>query len=91
MRAVGQGPRAKGDTILKSFNEFELWKERISEIGFVPALNEYLNKLHTQHHRNNLLLESDTEIMQDHERVVCVERGNPMEKCTVYCCCTNSD
>lgn len=79
--------KAKGDTILQTMNEYDQWKERVEEIGFVPALNEYLLKLHTPHHCNRLILPGATGSIP--ERVVCAECGKAMEKFIMYRCCTD--
>ncbi|CAK7332481.1 unnamed protein product [Dovyalis caffra] len=79
--------KAKGDTILKSFLEFESWRERAAEKGFMPALNDHLHELHSPFHCNRLILPGTTGGIP--ERVVCAECGRPMEKFIMYRCCTD--
>lgn len=79
--------KAKGDTIQTSLENFEAWEERVPEIGFLPALLENLEVLHTPHHCNRLILPETTEKIP--ERVVCAECGRPMEKFFMYRCCTD--
>ncbi|KAF8390539.1 hypothetical protein HHK36_025066 [Tetracentron sinense] len=86
-RGSAEMAKAKGDTILKCFEEFDLWKENSVPDRFVPALNEHLHKLHTPHHCNRLILPGTTGHIM--ERVVCAECGRPMEKFIMYRCCTD--
>ncbi|XP_057495807.1 protein SIEVE ELEMENT OCCLUSION B-like [Actinidia eriantha] len=79
--------KAKGDTILKSLTQFEQWKDRVQELGFMGGLNENLHELHTPHHCNRLILPGTTGRIP--ERVVCAECGRPMEKFIMYRCCTD--
>lgn len=48
--------KAKGETILKSFVDFEKWKDDAKENGFLPALIHYLHELHNPFHCNRLIL-----------------------------------
>eukprot|EP00258_Populus_trichocarpa_P017390 XP_006378256.2 protein SIEVE ELEMENT OCCLUSION B [Populus trichocarpa] len=88
---ISRGPadmaKAKGETILKSFVDFEIWKEGAQEKGFLPALIDYLHELHTPFHCNRLILPGATGSIP--ERVVCAECGRPMEKFIMYRCCTD--
>ncbi|XP_021720195.1 protein SIEVE ELEMENT OCCLUSION B-like [Chenopodium quinoa] len=79
--------RSKGDTILDCLMMFEDWKENASRIGFLPALKEHLQALHTPHHCNRLILPGVGGGIP--ERVVCAECGRPMEKYFMYRCCTD--
>ncbi|XP_059657798.1 protein SIEVE ELEMENT OCCLUSION B-like [Cornus florida] len=83
--ASAEMAKGKGDTMLRSFTEFKLWEGRVGEIGFVPALNEYLHGIHSPHHCNRLILPGTTGSIP--ERVVCAECGRPMEKFIMYRCC----
>ncbi|KAF7136091.1 hypothetical protein RHSIM_Rhsim08G0180700 [Rhododendron simsii] len=79
--------KANGDTILKSFGDFEHWKEEAGQNGFVPALNNKLHQLHTPQHCNRLILPGISGGIP--EKVVCAECGRPMEKYFMYRCCTD--
>ncbi|XP_061985496.1 protein SIEVE ELEMENT OCCLUSION B-like [Populus nigra] len=79
--------KAKGDTILKSFVDFESWKQSAEVKGFLPALNDHLHGLHSPSHCNRLILPGATGSIP--ERIVCAECGRPMEKFIMYRCCTD--
>jgi hypothetical protein len=68
---ISRGPadmaKAKGETILKSFVDFERWKDGAKENGFLPALIDYLHELR---------IGATGSIP---ERVVCAECGRPKE------------
>ncbi|KAM3751857.1 hypothetical protein ACB098_04G143000 [Castanea mollissima] len=86
-RGSDEMARAKGDLALRSLQEFSEWREEAELNGFVPALKNHLQKLHTPHHCNRLILPGiDGGIP---ERVVCAECGRPMEKYYMYRCCTD--
>ena len=80
--------KAEGNTMSKALSEYEQWKERVVDIGFVAALIEYLNKLHTSHHCNHLILPRAM-VSIFPEKVVCAECGRPMEQFMMYRCCTD--
>lgn len=86
-RGSAEMAKAKGDILLTCFNEFNNWKQDIELKGFVPALIEYLLKLHTPHHCNRLILPGTTGSIP--EKVVCAECGRAMEKFIMYRCCTD--
>ncbi|KAF9677855.1 hypothetical protein SADUNF_Sadunf08G0151100 [Salix dunnii] len=79
--------KARGDTILKSFAEFESWKQSAGEKGFLPALIDNVHKLHSPTHCNRLILPEATGSVP--ERIVCAECNRPMEKFIMYRCCTD--
>nr|POE88569.1 protein sieve element occlusion a [Quercus suber] len=79
--------KAKGDTILQALTEYDQWKETVVDLGFVPALIEYLKKLHSPLHCNRLILPGLTGSIP--EKVVCAECSRPMEKFIMYRCCTD--
>ncbi|KAJ6313487.1 hypothetical protein OIU77_014894 [Salix suchowensis] len=83
----GEMAKAKGETILKTFVEFELWSANANEKGFLPAMIDYLHELHSPFHCNRLILPGTTGSIP--ERVVCAECGRPMEKFIMYRCCTD--
>uniref|UniRef100_A0A6N2L7D7 Sieve element occlusion N-terminal domain-containing protein n=1 Tax=Salix viminalis TaxID=40686 RepID=A0A6N2L7D7_SALVM len=68
--------KARGDTILKSFADFESWKQ--SARRFLPALIDHLHLLHSPTHCNRLILPEATGSIP--ERIVCAECNRPMEK-----------
>ncbi|KAB5545223.1 hypothetical protein DKX38_013335 [Salix brachista] len=70
--------KARGDTILRSFVEFESWKKSAEEKGFLPALIDHLHLLHSPSHCNRLILPGATGSIP--ERIGCAECGRPMEK-----------
>ncbi|CAL8994110.1 unnamed protein product [Prunus brigantina] len=80
--------KANGEHMFRSLNEFNLWNRRVNEIGFVPALNEYLDGVYKQapHHCTNLILPA-TGLMP--ETVACAECGRLMERFTMFRCCTD--
>ncbi|XP_059657212.1 protein SIEVE ELEMENT OCCLUSION B-like isoform X1 [Cornus florida] len=79
--------KAKGDLIVTCLTEFGVWEENAKEKGFVPALIEHLERLHTPQHCNRLILPGINGDIQ--ERVICAECGRPMEKYLMYRCCTD--
>lgn len=79
--------RAKGDTILECVLTYQEWEESARIKGFVPALKEHLQQLHTPHHCNRLILPGIEGGIP--EKVVCAECGRPMEKYFMYRCCTD--
>nr|XP_017224423.1 PREDICTED: protein SIEVE ELEMENT OCCLUSION B-like isoform X3 [Daucus carota subsp. sativus] len=87
---IGQGmemAKAKGEMFLKSLSEFDEWKHDSDEKGFLPALNDYFKKLYTPHHCHRFTFPGSTGSV--HDNVVCAECGRPMEKSTMYTCCTD--
>jgi hypothetical protein len=86
-RGPGDMAKEKEETILKSFLDFENWKEGAQEKGFLPALIDYLHELYSPLHCNRLILPGATGSIP--ERVVCAECGRPMEKFIMYRCCTD--
>lgn len=79
--------KAKGDTVLNSLEAFGSWKEEAKIKGFVPALLDYLEQLHTPQHCNRLILPGiDGGIP---EMVVCAECGRQMERYFMYRCCVD--
>ncbi|KAK3006338.1 hypothetical protein RJ639_017487 [Escallonia herrerae] len=87
---IGSGPemvKAKGDTILRSFNQHDIWTNNARERGFIVALDDHIRGLQIPHHCNRLILPG---IGGDNpEKVVCAECGRLMEKLTLYRCCTD--
>ncbi|KAK8529348.1 hypothetical protein V6N12_060131 [Hibiscus sabdariffa] len=83
--------RAKADTALKSLEEYAAWATASAEKGFVPALNDYIKSLQTEHHCNRLILPgiSAAAIGSINERVACVDCGKPMEVLLMLRCCTD--
>ncbi|KAL4361118.1 hypothetical protein GQ457_04G008140 [Hibiscus cannabinus] len=83
--------RAKADTALKSLEEYAAWATASAEKGFVPALNDYIKSLQTEHHCNRLILPgiSAAAIGSINERVACVDCGKPMEALLMLRCCTD--
>ncbi|KAK0574586.1 hypothetical protein LWI29_025850 [Acer saccharum] len=79
--------KAKGETILKCFGDYELWKSNAKQKGPIPAINDYLRELYSPHHCNRLILPGTTGSIP--ERIVCAECGQPMEKFIMYRCCTD--
>lgn len=78
--------RAKGDMILQCLQMFHEWDENARMKGFVPALRDHLQQLHTPHHCNRLILPGVEGGIP--ERVMCAECGKAMEKYFMYRCCT---
>lgn len=85
-RASFEITKAKGDTILRSLEEFESWEGEVRDRGFVPALENKLAQLHTPQHCNRLILPGINGDIS--EMVICAECGRPMEKYFMYRCCT---
>ncbi|KAL3751820.1 hypothetical protein ACJRO7_012626 [Eucalyptus globulus] len=79
--------KAKGDVILKTLLDYDSWKDRIGQMGFLPALGSHIHDEKTPHHCNRLILPSTTGTIP--ERVVCAECGRVMEKFIMYRCCTD--
>ncbi|KAM5568004.1 protein SIEVE ELEMENT OCCLUSION B [Rosa sericea] len=80
--------KGNGDHMLKSMNDFKIWKIRHNEMGFTPALNEYLLGVYKSapHHCTSLILPA-TGIMP--ETVACAECGRLMERYAMFRCCTD--
>ncbi|KAJ6903857.1 hypothetical protein NC651_021125 [Populus alba x Populus x berolinensis] len=79
--------KAEGDTMLKSFVDFESWKQSAEVKGFLPALNDHLRELHSPSHCNRLILPGATGSIP--EKIVCAECRRPMEKFIMYRCCND--
>nr|XP_017245499.1 PREDICTED: protein SIEVE ELEMENT OCCLUSION A-like [Daucus carota subsp. sativus] len=79
--------KAKGEMFLKSLYEFDEWRHDSEEKGFLPALNGFFKKLYTPHHCHRFTVPGATGSVED--KVVCAECGRPMEKSTMYTCCTD--
>ncbi|XP_042499000.1 protein SIEVE ELEMENT OCCLUSION B-like isoform X2 [Macadamia integrifolia] len=84
---------AKGDIILTCFKEYnDRWKENAKIKGFILALIDHLEQLHTPHHCNCLIL-PETEDRMIPKILVCTECGCPMEKSVsltaMYSCCND--
>ncbi|KAL6193244.1 hypothetical protein ACLB2K_034328 [Fragaria x ananassa] len=80
--------KANGEHMSKSLNDFKIWKPKHDEVGFTPALNEYLSGVYRDapHHCTNLILPA-TGIMP--ETVSCSECGRIMERYAMFRCCTD--
>lgn len=86
--ARSQMTKAKGDSIVKSLSEYEMWENNVGTKGFVAALNDYLlHQPQTPHHCYRLVLPETTG--RTPERLPCAECGRPMEKYILYRCCTD--
>ncbi|PON42304.1 Sieve element occlusion [Parasponia andersonii] len=85
-RGYGEMVKGSGEHIYKGLSEHGRWKPREDEIGFVPALDEYLTKIHhdAPHHCTSLILPA-TGAMPD--TVACSECGRLMERYTMFRCC----
>ena len=79
--------KAHGKMIVDCLSQFDSWKGKVEEEGFVPALTEALLPLHTHEHCTRLILPGDTGRIK--EEVVCAECKRPMEKFVLYRCCNN--
>lgn len=79
--------RANAELTLTSLTEFDNWAEDANENGFVQAYRTYLEKLHTPHHCNRLILPGISGGIP--EVVVCSECGRTMEKFFMFRCCTD--
>ncbi|KAL6186430.1 hypothetical protein ACLB2K_042550 [Fragaria x ananassa] len=80
--------KANGEHMSKSLNDFKIWKPKHDEVGFTPALNEYLTGVYKSapHHCTNLILPA-TGVMP--ETVSCSECGRLMERYAMFRCCTD--
>ncbi|KAF4378695.1 hypothetical protein F8388_006146 [Cannabis sativa] len=84
---IGHMVRSKGTHMLKALTEHRLWIPRQQEIGFVPALDEYLKdhvQPHEPHHCTSLVLPS-TGALPDVMK--CCDCGRLMETYTLFRCC----
>lgn len=86
-RGTGDMAKGKGEMFLMSLSQFDKWRNQIEEKGFLPALNNYIQELHTPHHCNRLILPGTTGSVPD--MVACAECGRAMEKFIMYRCCTD--
>ncbi|KAK0574134.1 hypothetical protein LWI29_018713 [Acer saccharum] len=86
-RGSSEMAKSKGETILKCFADYEKWKLKANEKGFIPAINDYLQQLRSPHHCNRLILPGTTGSIP--EKIVCVECDKPMQKSIMYRCCTD--
>ncbi|XP_027190056.1 protein SIEVE ELEMENT OCCLUSION B-like isoform X2 [Cicer arietinum] len=84
-RGPSEMARAKGDTALTSLRDFDKWKHKIEQDGWVPALGEYIKEIQQPHHCNRLILPGSTGGIP--QKVVCAECGRQMEKYFMYRCC----
>ncbi|KAK2442999.1 protein SIEVE ELEMENT OCCLUSION B [Trifolium repens] len=84
-RGPSEMARAKGDTALTSLRDFDKWKHKIEQDGWVPALNDYIKEIQQPHHCNRLILPGSTGGIP--QKVVCAECGRQMEKYFMYRCC----
>ena len=80
--------KANGEHMLRSLREYTSWEIKRRELGFTPALNEYLTGVFKSapHHCTNLILPA-TGLMP--ETVACAECGRTMERFTMFRCCTD--
>ncbi|PON74662.1 Sieve element occlusion [Trema orientale] len=85
-KGIGEMVKSNGEHMFKVLSEHGLWKPREIEIGFVPALGEYLKRVNLEapHHCTNLILPA-TGAMP--ETVACSECGRLMERYTMFRCC----
>ncbi|RWW65729.1 hypothetical protein BHE74_00026951 [Ensete ventricosum] len=79
--------KAHGKKIVDCLTQFDSWKGKVEEEGFVPALTEALLPFHTHEHCTRLILPGDTGRIK--EEVVCAECKRPMEKFVLYRCCND--
>lgn len=79
--------KAKGETMIKSLEQYDQWKESVEPEGFIPALSKNLDDISPVHHCNRLILPGTAGTVP--ERVVCSECGKVMEKFYMYRCCTD--
>ncbi|KAJ4973402.1 hypothetical protein NE237_006576 [Protea cynaroides] len=79
--------KAKGGLILNCFQEYDVWKESVDLKGFMQAIMDHLQQLHTPQHCNRLILPGT--VGRIPEMIVCSECGRPMEKFVMYRCCTD--
>ncbi|KAF6144507.1 hypothetical protein GIB67_004461 [Kingdonia uniflora] len=86
-RGAAEIAKGKGETMLTSFSQFDLWKDNAERNGFVPALNDHLHQIHTPHHCNRLILPGTAGRIP--EMIVCAECGKHMEKFIMYRCCND--
>ncbi|XP_042479676.1 protein SIEVE ELEMENT OCCLUSION B-like, partial [Macadamia integrifolia] len=86
-KGSGNMAKAKGDTILSCLQQFDKWKDNVDRMGFLPAIHDYLQQLHTPNHCSRLILPGT--VGRIPEMVVCAECGRPMEKFLMYRCCTD--
>ncbi|KAK2636627.1 hypothetical protein Ddye_031419 [Dipteronia dyeriana] len=77
--------KAKGETIMQCFTDFDLWKKNAENAGFLPALIQRLKDNQPPGHCNRLILPGIAGTIP--ERVVCSECNKPMEKFIMYRCC----
>ncbi|CAK9143950.1 unnamed protein product [Ilex paraguariensis] len=84
-RGTAEITKAKGDTFLTTLTKFKEWEDSAKQYGFVQALRDYFQRLHTPQHCNRLVLPGiDGGIS---EMMVCSDCGRPMEKYYLYRCC----
>ncbi|KAL3512661.1 hypothetical protein ACH5RR_025378 [Cinchona calisaya] len=84
-RGTVEMARAKADTMLTSLTDYATWEGDAKQKGFITALNEYLQRIHTPGHCNKLILPGIAGGIP--ELVVCAECGRPMDKFFMYRCC----
>ncbi|XP_059657802.1 protein SIEVE ELEMENT OCCLUSION B-like [Cornus florida] len=83
--------KGKGDIMLKSLTHYDLWKESVPSVGFVPALNHHLlhSGLYTDMHHCNRIILPESAASLPAERAVCAECGRPMDTYIMYSCCSD--
>ncbi|GAY47249.1 hypothetical protein CUMW_103170 [Citrus unshiu] len=77
--------RAKGKVATDCMVEFEKWKDDAYQNGFVPGLNNYLERVRTPDHCNRLILPGIHGPIP--ETVACADCGRVMEMFFLYRCC----
>ncbi|KAL5760011.1 hypothetical protein ACOSQ2_018849 [Xanthoceras sorbifolium] len=76
--------KAKSETILKCFGDYNLWKSLANQKGFIPAIIDHdLQGLYNPNHCNRLILPVTTRSIP--QRIVCSKCGKPMKKFIMYC------
>ncbi|KAK3006340.1 hypothetical protein RJ639_017489 [Escallonia herrerae] len=80
--------KAKGDIIVRVFDEYNDWKDDCLYDGFLGALKNQILHFHAATHCNSLIL-PETTTDNSPDQVACFDCGREMEKFTLYRCCDN--
>ncbi|XP_038703575.1 protein SIEVE ELEMENT OCCLUSION B-like [Tripterygium wilfordii] len=77
--------KAKGPQFHTCLIDYNIWKVDVQEKGFIPAMHDYLAKIHPGHHCNRLVLPGTAGMIP--ENIACSECGRIMDRFIMYQCC----
>ncbi|XP_068306797.1 protein SIEVE ELEMENT OCCLUSION B-like [Pyrus communis] len=84
-RGSNERARANGHLTLLTLDDFDAWKAPAADKGFVPTLQDELERRHTPQHCTRLVIPGFGPDIPD--RIACAECGREMEKFFMFRCC----